>query len=88
VKSLLEPVYRAVESGDFGGLQESMCDDVFMFTPEAGGVLASREAVVAYARRRLARSAPPGQPLRLTSGARSLERIHPDAVLGYSTRST
>jgi len=30
-----------------------MCDDVFMFTPEAAGVLTSQEAVVAYARHRL-----------------------------------
>jgi ketosteroid isomerase-like protein len=69
VKSLLEPVYRAVESGDFGGLQESMCDDVFMFTPEAGGVLASREAVVAYARRRLGPLRSSGTALALNVGS-------------------
>jgi hypothetical protein len=65
-----------------------MCNDVFMFTPEATGVLTSREAVVANARHRLGPLRSSGTILALDVGSSKSGTDHPAAALGYSTRST
>jgi len=53
VTGLLEPVYRAVESRDLTALTACLRADAFVLTPEAAGVLASYDEVVAVARDRL-----------------------------------
>jgi hypothetical protein len=50
--SLMDPVYRAVESGDLDSFAQLLCDDVFVFTPEAEGVLLSREQALTFAAER------------------------------------
>jgi len=62
VGSLLDPIYRAVESGDPESVASLLRPDVFMFTPEAGGVLLSRDAVVSAMsdQLRLVRASPGG----------------------------
>ena len=48
---LLAPVYRAIEMCDADALRRRLRDDVFMFTPEAAGVLVSADEVVDRATR-------------------------------------
>lgn len=50
--SLLEPIYRAVETGDPEEIERLLVEDVFMATPEAGGVLLSRDEAISFAAER------------------------------------
>lgn len=50
--SPMDPVYRAIESGDLESFGRHLSADVFVLTPEADGVLSSRSAVLAAAGRR------------------------------------
>jgi ketosteroid isomerase-like protein len=50
---LMDPVYRAVESGDLDSLGRLLSADVCVLTPEADGVLVSRDDVLAAAAGRL-----------------------------------
>ena len=53
MRSLMDPIYRAIESGDLESLGSQVCADVFMFTPEAEGVFLSREEVITFASERV-----------------------------------
>jgi hypothetical protein len=73
MRSLMDPIYRAIESGDLESFGSQLRPDVFMFTPEAEGVFLSRAEVISFAAEKvgLIRSVPGGIRLEaepVTSG--------------------